>query len=994
MSTQGNIFPDDVRTSAQEERPGTICVDEASYRAVFSRENPGAILHGWDNLHPRSRWRRVNTRFCFDLKPDVIAKLSRLSSDALKRIVNLTTGFEDVLLFSQPENYLALRQTGQFKKFLRWAVSLEVHRPGLAVREWKSFLKLAKWRAVRSETPGPALPLSFPGVEMRKTAATAGLTALWHVLAPWLIPIWNHGFRSKQDATRFAHFATSRNLPAGTQNERREALETHAEVLCGDSGPDNKARRELLYELARIAGQDLQAKGVVKFSHAHLSVTNSASIYSSINDGGRAAAIRGKFREWLMFEPQTEYLNETWFGKPYWLKPGYPRWMTMCRTEIPEDQGRPGDSALLLSVDFTPGKFRYEDPLYALDQFTGYQLLQWSIEEGISTRALEGTPYRSEDHLRRGPRNPEIRATAIGEPGGKSRVVTVGEDWLTIFLQPVTHALMDIFRNDASARAGLSRGWQGFEYIKAWSTKDESRPPGQGERYILTSDLTTATDYCPFGYGKALMKGFFKGLGISGVFLDTYVDLLLSPRTYLGPDPYFMGSETKRGSLMGDPGTKIVLSLFNKCAEMEAMLRWSMGLPKRPSTNTLIRHLKGHGVVTSRFRLFAFSGDDHIGIGPPGYLREITKAHIKNGLKVSESTNFISPIAGFYCEEIIFIGNPTVWRCWGRKVPLYLQPYEENPHVDALKIRLFSLCTKEHEGKNETNPAIGMASSLRAMLAWFKEGWESVRPLCSYRFAQKMRKLLPQNLFLRAIPRQLGGLGAPCFGYPRSEFIRAWEDIPDILKKCIHLTFRGLHCDHPQISPIRRLLSGVTSMSTLRGVDSSQIEEQVRSTLSSELCMARPVHELRPPDVDELRWENMRLVDKLNTVSRSGKFLPVGEALQIVMRPYIFRDLLFPEESIAHGINPDRRRSYRQIPWPVRYERLLNSLGETISASPEIRDKLDLISPEDLWKTRDDLIQAINEDFMTPIPKEIILIPREVILTPSLCTMSTSGVKF
>nr|CAK8177702.1 RNA-dependent RNA polymerase [Narnavirus sp.] len=987
MSDPGIPTFSEERTSAQQERQGVLNVDSAWFR-IYCRNNPASLIHGWEGLDWWGRRGRAQCHLPYGLKPDVLDKIASLNGKEAKRLVNLITGFEDNFLFSDPVRFPLTLRTGEFRRFMRWVISTDVYHPGKATTEWKSFITVVKWKAVRSLTEQPAIPTCFPGISRRGDALNRALSKFWTVLCPWLAPIWNRGLANKFECTRLAHFLTSRNLPAGTVRHRNETLLKHARVLCGPGFQTEPKRTYLLQELAYQFGRSLRDRHGASLKEAHASITNSASIDSAVGAGGRAASVRDKFRTWLS-EVQTKDVNETtWFGRPYWLKAGTARWRTLCREEIAAE-GRPGDSAYITDVDFTPGKYRYEDPLYCLDRFTGYQLYQWSIEEGIRRGLLLGSAYRSPQGLEVGGA-PEIRASAIGEPGGKSRVVTVGEDWLTIFLQPISHALIANLRNDASGRAGLSRAWQGFEYTKAWSTKDQNDPPTEEERYILTSDLTTATDYCPREYSEALLKGFTEGLGISGPLITAWIKLLTGPRIYRGPVEEFADSLTVRGSLMGDPGTKVVLSLFNRAAEMESMLRWSIHQHNpRPSHRFLMKQLRCHGVPNSRFRLFAYAGDDHIAVGPIRYLKGITEAHIRNGMKVSTSSNFISKLAGFYCEEIIYIGNSLVWTCWGRQTPLAKQPYEENPHVDALKIRLFSLCSKEHEGKNETNPAIGMASSLRGMIAWFAEGWETLRPICSYRFSQKMRRLLPENVVLRGLPRSLGGLEAPVFGFGREELIQYWNKIPIPIRRAICL----VQTSHTtEVQALRRLLSVVSSATTARGIDLDSIEEQVRSVLSSELCQVKPIEALRPSHIDELTWENTRLIDKLKAVSREGKFIPVGEALQVVMRPYVFRDLLFPEESIAHGIDPNRKRAYRQTSWDRRISRLSEAICETVGKSEGLRELYLSVDQSKMDQVGAELISSFDQPYLKSIPKEINLIPKDVVYTDNLCTLRTPDI--
>nr|CAK8177715.1 RNA-dependent RNA polymerase [Narnavirus sp.] len=988
MSTPGIPSFIEERASAQKERPGIIKVPDQWYDE-FCRENPAWFIHGWSGISFRKRRDRAQCAFSpFTLKADVLDKISKLNQEGIKRLLNLVMGFQDNFMFSDPERFPSLIYSDAYRRFMRWVISMDVYRPGETTKQWKAFIVLVKWKAVRSRTSFPPIPTSFPGIPRHlKCPEEMPFPDLWRALCPWLGPIWEKGLENKCQCTRLAHLLTSRNLPSGTKSDRMRTLEEHAATLCDLPPKPNPQRALLLKELAYQTGARIRVESGVSLKDAHTSMTNSASIDSPVNSGGRARLVSERFRVWLSEVQPHDKHEETWFGRPYWLKAGVPRWMTICRDSI-ADEGRPGDSAFITDVDFTPGKYRYEDPLYCLDKYTGYQLLQWAIEEGIRNGSIIGSPFRDENGLKMG-RFPSIRASAIGEPGGKSRVVTVGEDWLTIFLQPLAHALLANLKKDKSARAGLSRAWQGFEYVKAWSTKDKAFPPSVDERFILTSDLKTATDYCIMEYSKSLLTGFILGLGLEGALSSLWIELLVGPRIYEGPVEEYISRTTQRGVLMGDPGSKVVLSLFNKVAEMEAILRYHLEYPRRPSNSFLLRKAREGKCANTRFRLFAFAGDDHIAVGPERYLLEITRSHIRNGMSVSESSNFISELAGFYCEELIFIGNPQVWKCWGEKVPLARQAYEDNPHVDALKIRLFSLCVKEHEGKNETNPAIGMAASLRGMIAWFAEGWETLRPLCTKRFFQRMRKLIPENLFLRGLPRSLGGIEAPVFGVSSEVLKASWDELPVPIRRAICLVRKE---NTGEVQALRRILSKVSSATCARGIDLSSIEEEVRAVLSTELCLAKPVDELRPSFIDELTWANMRLTDKLKTVEHQGEYIPVGEALQVVMRPYIFRDLLFPEESIAHGIDPFRKRAFRQMSWYNRINRLLEAITETVGKSSEIRERYLKVDEAYMAEVRDEIISSFDLPYLASAPKEIILIPKEVVYTDKLCTLRLQNI--
>jgi hypothetical protein len=52
---------------------------------------------------------------------------------------------------------------------------------------------------------------------------------------------------------------------------------------------------------------------------------------------------------------------------------------------------------------------------------------------------------------------PEIRPSAIPEPGGKIRIITVGDCYLSLFLQPFSHSVKDLIMIDPLLESGLRR---------------------------------------------------------------------------------------------------------------------------------------------------------------------------------------------------------------------------------------------------------------------------------------------------------------------------------------------------------------------------------------------------------------------------------------------------------------------------------------------------------------------------------------------------------
>lgn len=911
-------------------------------------------------------------------------RIAKMNFRELKRLSNSVECIKDNLMFSCPENVRNLPSIPQFKKLILWAYSLGAHRTDRVTKEWKKFSALLKWKALKSETPRPDLPQDLPGFGHQRNSDE--LPEFWKVLCPWMEAIWDEGVTSKAQCTRLLHFVTTRSMPPGDAKTRSESLVKHAEVLTSVFD-ESETRRQILARLAYLIGKTTRNLVPRNYkSCAHLSLTSSASIDSPVSEGGRAAEIGVKLRSWLSTIQNEDCSKQTWFGKPYEIRAGFPRWLTMCR-ENPDEYidsldardtfREPGESSEFMNLDFE--NFKHEDPLYALDSVTGYQILQWSIEEGILNGCLKGTPFKSdeaENLLRLGDTHPSIRASAIGEPGAKSRIVTVGEDWLAEFLQPASHELTGLLKFHPSATSGLTRGWQMYEYVKR--LRNVTAPPA-GTRYFLSSDLTTATDYCVHSYSRAMLEGFQSGVGIFDPYMSTCAELLCSPRVYEGPVDGFVDRKTSRAILMGDPGAKAVLTLHNICAEYEAMLRYDHGLLTATDEEFLHFVNLSNGPQVHTWRAFVCSGDDHFGQGPRDYLKRITVNHSLNGMQVSWPQNFVSKIGGFYCEEMFFAGELTDDQIYGGTVPLHERDYLSTPHIDAMKVRLLSPCAKEHEGKDEPNPAIGKARQMHGMLAWLGGGFESLKPLASRRWEDRMQAFLPSSLVRRYLPVSLGGLQTPAFHRSSIEMEQIFQDCPDYLLRAIDLIIDGT-------SPpmLRRVVSGFATNARQRGINEDLIETQIRETLSNaELVRGLTGPELQlAAGVPDDEWRNLRYREKVEVAKRLG-LTTIDDAINLIGRPYLFRDMIYPEVSRRHGIDPYAHRGYEALPWSVREARHKTNVTQYL---PEGH----IVSPEKKVQLCKKLASWAAENANLELPQTEYFLPESVVVSDKLCTLRTA----
>jgi hypothetical protein len=929
---------------------------------------------GKDELY-HSRNTRVRKVLPY-LSQSVTDKICKMNYQSLKRLSNVVEAINDNLIMSTPENVRRFREMPAYIKVMKWAYSLAVFNSDKVCKQWKKFSVCLRWKALQSLTEDPEIPDDFPGFGDERSNLSE-LPPIWAELCPWLLGVWGRGVVSKAESTRLLHLVTSRNFPAATKSNRDASLLLHAETLA--SVPViTEERAEILHLLSVQIGRSVKRLKPNNFkSLGHLSLTSSASIDSSVKEGGRAAEVAVKFRNWSTFVPDQDSSQETWFGLPYRLIAGRPRWQTMCREEpvhLPHHEF--AESCEAMELDFE--NFKLEDPLYGLDAVTGYQLLQWSIEEGLANSCLSGTPYRSaDDPLRMGRIAPSIKSSAIGEPGAKSRVVTVGEDWLTVFLQPFSHHLLGLAKLHPSVTAGLTRGWQLYEWVKRLRN---AGPVTNQLTYFLSSDLSRATDFCTHEYSTRMVEGYMEGVEETSTYLQVSAKLLCSTRRYETSLEGYSDMLTRRGILMGDPGAKLVLTLHNLCAEWEAYFRSEFGMLGHSDSEFLCRLRQAKGATTRAWRHFACSGDDHIAQGPIKYLRRITTNHGLNGMSVSWTQNFLSSVGAFYCEEMLFTVGLKRDEIWGVETPLHLRSYLRTPHIDAMKLRLFSPCAKECEGKDEPNPAIGKARQMQGMLAWLGGGFEAMVPMASARFEQRMEGFLPTLLSTRYLPVKLGGIGSPSFHRSKSELRKIFrEETPWIHLQSIKDVFDGT-----ANLLVRRCLANFATNARARGVSSDAVQEQVKEVLSNaELTLGVDDSGLQllagVPDVD---WAHMRFSDKVTIAKRHG-LTTVDDAINIIDRPYLFRNMLAPEVSRRHGEDPYKDKAYDVLPWNKREARLLKNLQQC-------RDEVEPAQVGNFESIVEKLIDwCVGEVKFLDLPQEVYFLPETVVTSDTLCTLRT-----
>jgi hypothetical protein len=157
----------------------------------------------------------------------------------------------------------------------------------------------------------------------------------------------------------------------------------------------------------------------------------------------------------------------------------------------------------------------------------GYALLQWAFEEGIKAKVFS-TEMKIIGTF-------EQRALSLGEPGNKARSLTIDPAWVTIFLTPLGHLLVDTLRTIPEVAAGLGRGEPCYQFVERLSKHVRDFPDQRmffEYAWFLTDDLDKSTDRFDQVKSHYLLRGYLHGLGSD--FENPYcllaAELLCMPR--------------------------------------------------------------------------------------------------------------------------------------------------------------------------------------------------------------------------------------------------------------------------------------------------------------------------------------------------------------------------------------------------------------------------------------------------------------------------------
>jgi hypothetical protein len=862
------------------------------------------------------------------LSPKEISVLLSRTTNEIRRIWSGLQALCDVLITSMPEIWGCRQYMNSAERIYRWMLKRSLYGVDGAVKEWKAAVNRIAKTAQRADDIGHL--------------KSSRVLHLEKIGLPFITSIYDRGVITKGEATRLAHLTSSRGFPPAGQDTQQQALKAHYAAVMTIFPVSDRTIQEGR-AIAHYVGEKIRraTAGRPLRDAGHVSLSTSSTVLYSREDGGRAAEIRAKLLEFLRVIPPQSGVWYTPLNFEIREVAGVPRWKTLGL--------RPDDFSLidreLLQED--PSRSMFTPSYYGIDENTGKAIFAQAYQELCAERVL--TQYPGGSHLVTRP--PIVDVSIVPEPGAKARIVTKESAAVVTYLQPFGHFMNETLSNHPSAYHGLKAAEQSFEWVKSLSNlAKQGKKSFNEDTAFLTSDLKEATDHCQHTYSRCIFTAFLEGLGLGNSnYLLSCVDLLCSPRVLLGhPGAPTADSPlvTRAGALMGDPGTKALLTLCNLVAEERSFQieqGWKLG-----------DHLVvDHG---TQWRHFSCAGDDHLASGPKSYLERIRAWHESTGMVISYDKYTVSRIMAKYAERFLYFGPTTrITELFG----------ESSPVVDSVKIRLLSDQVKGRESEDEKNPAWGKLRFLSKQLSWLPTGWVSMKDVILQRAYSRFSHLLPwmdSRWSLMFLPTELGGMGLPYVG------------LREILHNDIAMCISKSHLvaiTHPIARSSWKIchrLRRVSSNRYARGVSDQAITRHDLVDLMFEFCPSLRLDDV-PAFLDENRgspqhtiesWPRLRLWDRLSECTKY-KIYDRTAIVQLLAKPTILTSLFVDP--------PGRLNSWRECRFSERYTTLESELTEAL---------VELGLQSELAKPFQMLPYAEFERVLsTPLTPDIQVIPEE-----------------
>nr|WAK73584.1 RNA-dependent RNA polymerase [Phytophthora palustris narna-like virus 1] len=655
----------------------------------------------------------------------------------------------------------------------------------------------------------------------------------------------------KDRSERMAHLISTRNLAPGGKRARLKAVARFKELTSSAFITNETALQKLGIVTQRVTNICSTIRGTNLLSGGHCSLNNSGTLDVPVRLGGRAADAIIDIRRFLNEKPENGYTREYPWGTRYYPT-GRPRWQAWGRSEEPSDteflaviqRETLGQRENLAGIGPSTGSMVYT---------VAYEMYDREKEKGIPL---------------------PIRQATVPEPGGKCRIVTTGHWWLAVVQQPLCH--MVAFH--PSAYSVMLRADQAWQALKVLERLSISSLEDIDDVYVLSSDLKEATDAMPHDVARMMLKSLLTALGSSARKWLWILDLI-GPRTVFAEDGSVF--TLQRGVMMGEPLSKVCLILLNLVVEDMAFLEYlgkSLHVTRAPRVP---------------WRAYHVGGDDHLAVGPIGYLKKITANHRSYGSVISPEKHRISRFMVVYTEKVLHFD--------GRTINMPVDQIDDNiidsVFVDSVKVRLLSPYTKAIETISDRNVAIGKVKGISRSLQYLKSS--SMKRLVIDRALYRFRDFIkgPHHRTIRSVeslPVELGGLGIALD-------TRYLANLPPIFNRGL----RSICTADPVGYQVRLLLGTIFSNDTSRGVSTHDFIAKWPVVGS-----VRDWFQIIDPQ------NHLTFRAKLQRLKQRG-IVSLNDLPQLIERSYVFRRLL---EQV------DIRPGYRTEPVAKRIAKAWTSL--------------------------------------------------------------------
>jgi len=640
-----------------------------------------------------------------------------------------------------------------------------------------------------------------------------------------------------------------RGFPAGDDVTAEEALQAHTQTLTKNLVLSQE-HRDTLRKYSRLSALEILksvGKAAFKRKTGHISITNSACLESSRGQGGRRKYVLREVSRWLQNVPTESYNVALPTKENIVYSAGKPLWMTVKPSHMEE-------ACEGFSIK------RYSTGLYTEDfksgesERIGFQMFAWAY----TTLIKDG--YLNEDGSRSSKPIP-MKRVPIGEPGCKVRIATKTIAALVTYGQPFAHSWREILEHDPTLRAGLSSGSQ----LGAWMRQLEAKNKGRIPKYVMVGDFESATDHISHEAGKIAMSELLSAFGAHGGYSKSYLDLLLSPRVYT--DSNGVEVITNTGSLMGEPGTKIILTFLAKVANCYA-----------------------NGGTSSLY--FATAGDDQIDASDNlDVLTKYAEASRITTMVPSEDKWGIFENHFVYCQQMCKTDTKIGY----------------DSEIQIPKPRLISPEAKLGRGDEDTNPIFGKVREFSNTWRWVPPEYNDLKYAMLWRLLRNMHHLMERRPEA-FVPPQWGGLGLPV-------------DNPKVYTEKLPIWHRHLISEREQGNMVAKSILANWGDKT---VSSRGAEHSVPTIFLEEFPL---LFDFKTIEELELILNFSEAERKLNYPSRKKlawkqQWITEGEALQKIMQSQTYSNMWELETRITRG--------YKNLTWAQRASRMFRDYCQEI----------------------------------------------------------------